>query len=201
MLRGISCIHLFHGNMTELSIHRTWLDRGACKQQQMRNIIGKRTHWALPACRPPLCPQHNSQRPWGRIPLETGPCWKQWADRSYHRLHLPQSLISSEWQPSAKQKNGTDEVKPVMVLFLVSLLSIISRFSASCFSTSLEWDIYRTNELTENWLKRNLVFSHHLRTDTQMRQVSKQPHQWGEMRVKCYKHYWKTTTQYKQCTL
>lgn len=43
----------------------------------------------LPACCRLQCLRRSSQTPWGRRPLETGPCWTRSAGRSSRRLRLP----------------------------------------------------------------------------------------------------------------
>lgn len=53
----------------------------------------------VPVCCPPQCLRRSSQTLWGRRPLETGPCWRQWADRSSRRLRLRLWPAFSWWLP------------------------------------------------------------------------------------------------------
>ncbi len=49
----------------------------------------KKANVFIPVCYQLQCQRRSSQILWAHRPLETGPYWTQWADRSSRRLHLP----------------------------------------------------------------------------------------------------------------
>lgn len=73
-------------------------------------ITVSRTDWkkatVSPVCHQPRCQQRSFQTRWARRPLGTGPCWRQSADRSSHKLHLQQSPTSYGWLPSLQEYQG-----------------------------------------------------------------------------------------------
>lgn len=59
-----------------------WHNRMPCQ----KNVDSRNA--AVPVCCQPQCLRRSSRTLWERRPLETGPCWTQWADRSSRRLRL-----------------------------------------------------------------------------------------------------------------
>lgn len=85
----------------------------------LNNVI--RMNALVPVCCRLQCLRRSSQTLWERRPLETGPCWTQWADRSSRRLRLllwPAFSWSLPWlQTRSRFKTkGNSGLRPADIL-------------------------------------------------------------------------------------
>lgn len=92
------------------------------------------------------CQQRSSQTQWARKPQETGLCWTQWADTSFHKLHLPLSPAFSWLLPLLQEKQAVNSK---------NIWSICKNWEIR-FMASRHWTITTSKNLMRNCAASNL---------------------------------------------
>lgn len=123
----------------------------------LNNVI--RLNVLLPVCCRLQCLRRSSQTLWEHRPLETGPCWTQWADRSSRRLRLllwPAFSLSLPWLQtrSSFKTKGNSGLRPADILstwakrtFATDIVQCWARPCARC-SFQLCWQNAKTSHAT-----------------------------------------------------